>query len=750
MDIVVLFRVLLRKKWYLILIPVVAAIATFFFTAGMKDVYKSTAKLSTGFTAEDEIKVSDDQRFNLRDAEVKFNNLLQNITSEQVLSMLSYRLILHDLTDPTPFKPLREGEEGRLSFTPEEKQRAIEIFKAKYDSIALLSTYDATERKLLNLLAQQNYAHWQMKDRIEVKYVKNTDFVTITHVTPNPLLSAFVVNALGEEYIRYDNSLRSGRTDRSVAFFENLVAEKKKALDEKTMQLNQYKLSNGVIDYETESATKMAQITEYELRKEQILSDIQRVRLSLASVNKKLSEFGKGTNNPDQDRATINGNIVRIQDKISELNAKANDEFARTGTNNEQLQTTIRDLRFQLEVEKQKLSQLGGGGTIKTSRQDLLDQQEQYELELEIAQANLQNVNNMIGTLRGSVTGSASKEAALTSFESEVKKANEEYLQALDKYNTEKSKSMIQSSSVRINTKGQPNGYPEFSIRYVLVALSAVVAFAITLVTIVFMEYIDVRIKNPQQFRKMIRGIPLAGSVNAIDTKNLNLTELFANSNKNQEMEVFKHFLRKLRFEIEASKGKVLLVTSTKPGEGKTFIILCVAYLLSLIQKHVLIIDTNFKNNSLTHILLRKNQNVRKLEQGIFIKGYIGQSEKHDMSEEDFASSIIYPTGHRGISIIGNNGGNESPSEIFAGRDFGEMIRKLSETYDYIIMEGAALNNYSDTKELIDYTDKVISVFSAESVIKQLDRESIDYMKGLNGKFMGAVLNKVNTKELAI
>jgi Mrp family chromosome partitioning ATPase len=164
----------------------------------------------------------------------------------------------------------------------------------------------------------------------------------------------------------------------------------------------------------------------------------------------------------------------------------------------------------------------------------------------------------------------------------------------------------------------------------------------------------------------------------------------------------------------------------------------------------VLIIDTNFKNNSLTHILLRKNQNVRKLEQGIFIKGYIGQSEKHDMSEEDFASSIIYPTGHRGISIIGNNGGNESPSEIFAGRDFGEMIRKLSETYDYIIMEGAALNNYSDTKELIDYTDKVLTVFSAESVIKQLDRESIDYMKGLNGKFMGAVLNKVNTKELAI
>lgn len=740
MDILVLFRVLLRKKWYLILIPIVAAIATYFFTSGMKPVYVSTAKLATGFTTDEEIKITDD-RFNLRDADVKFNNLLQTMTSESVLSLLSYRLMLNDLTSATPFRPLREGEEGRISFTAEEKKRAKEVLQQKYDSIQLLSSYDPFDKKVMGLLAQQYYAHWQLKDIVEVKYVKGTDFVTIQNGSTNPLLAAFVVNALGEEYIRYENSLRSVRSDKSVTFFEELLKDKKKVLDDKTELLNQFKVSNNVIDYQAESTTKMTQITEYELRKEQIMSDIQRIRISLANVTAKLNQFGKGG---DNDRSVINANIVRIKEKIAQLT----EEDARTGSKNEQLQATIRDLRFQLQVEMSKLEELGASSG-KVTRQDLLVQQEQYELELEIAQANLSNVNAMIGSLRGSVSGTASKEATISSLQSEVDKAKEEYLQALDRFNTEQSKSMIHSSSVRIIIRGQPNGYPEFSTRYLLVALAAVATFVLCAFVIIFMEYIDVRIKNPQQFRKMVR-VPLAGAVNSIDTKNLNLTELFANSNKNQEMEVFKHFLRKLRFEIEASKGKVLLVSSTKPGEGKTFIILCVAYLLSLIQKHVLIIDTNFKNNSLTHILLRKNQNVRKLEQGIFIKGYIGQSEKHDMSEEDFASSIVYPTGHRGISIIGNNGGNESPSEIFAGRDFGEMIRKLSETYDYIIMEGAALNNYSDTKELVDYADKVLTVFSAESVIKQLDRESIDYLKNLNGKFMGAVLNKINTKELAI
>jgi succinoglycan biosynthesis transport protein ExoP len=561
MDILVLFRVLLRKKWYLILIPIVAAIATYFFTSGMKPVYVSVAKLATGFTTDEEIKITDD-RFNVRDAEVKFNNLLQTITSESVLSLLSYRLILNDLTSPTPFRPLREGEEGRLTLTPEEKKRAIAVYKQKYDSVQLLSSFDPFEKKLLNLLAQQNYAGWQMKDVIDVKNVKGTDFLTIQFGSPNPLLSAFVVNALGEEYIRYENSLRSTRSDKSVTFFESLVKEKKKLFDDKTELLNQFKVSNNVIDYETESTTKMSQITEYELRKEQIMSDVQRIRFSLNNVNRKLGEFGK--TGSDQDRATTNANIVRIKEKIAQLT----DEDARTGSKNEQLQATIRDLRFQLQVEMSKLEQTGGAST-KLTRQDLLDQQEQYQLELQIAEANLSNVNGMIGSLRGSVTGYASKEAAITSLQSEVDKAKEEYLQALDRYNTEQSKSMIHSSSVRIIIRGQPNGYPEFSTRYLLVALAGVVTFVLCVFVIIFMEYIDVRIKNPQQFRKMVR-IPLAGAVNSIDTKNLNLTELFANSNKNQDMEVFKHFLRKLRFEIEASKGKVLLVSSTKPGEGKT------------------------------------------------------------------------------------------------------------------------------------------------------------------------------------
>ena len=58
------------------------------------------------------------------------------------------------------------------------------------------------------------------------------------------------------------------------------------------------------------------------------------------------------------------------------------------------------------------------------------------------------------------------------------------------------------------------------------------------------------------------------------------------------------------------------------------------------------------------------------------------------------------------------------------------------------------MNNYSDTKELVDFVDKVVTIFAAESDIKQIDKDSIHFLKSLGGKFMGAILNKVNLKDL--
>ncbi len=739
-DFIVLYRILLRKLWLLILIPVLAAAVTYFLTSGIPNRYKSTAQLTTGFTTNDQITISNEGG-SIRDAGMKFNNLIETMKSELVLSLVSYQLMLHDLTDPKPFRKFDIKTHKQLS--AEEIQESIAICKAKLEKMELLSSFDPKERHLLDLFNSYGYSNWQMLTDLSITRLKDTDYIKIQFVSEDPIMSAFVVNTLSQEYIRFDNDIKSTRSGQSVTFFENLSKEKKRILDDKTQVLNSYKSSNNVINYSVETTSRISQISSYEVARNEAVSKIQAIKLSIGNVNKQLNGLGK-----EQTQSNSNSKILQIKNKIEELTKIYNDG----GSSDATLQKTITDLRYELQVEMDHLSSSEGTGgkTQNSARLDLEAKKNQFELELEIAEANLSSVNSTLATLNNSVSGIANKEVTISVLTDEVSNATKEYNEALERFNTEKNKSLIAASPIRLVISGQPNGYPEPSKRWVLIGFSSAASFALCVLSIIGIELIDLKLKNPVQFRKFV-ALTLAGSINQINSKKLNLDFLFNNPVKSKELEAFKHFLRKLRFEVEATQARTFLVTSTKNGEGKTFVILCLAYSLSLVKKKVLIIDTNFKHNSLTQELLVRNADQKKLDSGVFVRGLIGNSNPHhEMSEEDFVASIISATNHKGINIIGNAEGDSSPSEIFAGRDFRKMMNELSLNYDYIFLEGSALNNYSDTKELVEYVDKVIPVFSASSVVKQQDRESISYLKSLNGKLMGAVLNGVEMKELKV
>jgi Mrp family chromosome partitioning ATPase len=78
-------------------------------------------------------------------------------------------------------------------------------------------------------------------------------------------------------------------------------------------------------------------------------------------------------------------------------------------------------------------------------------------------------------------------------------------------------------------------------------------------------------------------------------------------------------------------------------------------------------------------------------------------------------------------------------------------LKALTSYFDYIFLEGPPLNDFSDSKELAQYVEGVIAVFSAQDVIKQIDRQSISFFKeDLNGKFCGSILNMVDLKNVNV
>src|SRR5687767_14799306 len=99
MDLIYLFKSLMKRKWLILISTLLAVIAAFAFTLREERLFKSTAQIATGFTSHEQVKLKDES-FNIYEIDSKFSNVIESLKSPRVLSMTSYNLMLHDLQNP--------------------------------------------------------------------------------------------------------------------------------------------------------------------------------------------------------------------------------------------------------------------------------------------------------------------------------------------------------------------------------------------------------------------------------------------------------------------------------------------------------------------------------------------------------------------------------------------------------------------------------------------------------------------------
>jgi len=739
MDVLYILKILWRKKWWLITVPFISAVSAFLISLTLVNQFKATTQIATGFTTNETIRVSD-ERFSPRDVDLNFSNILAAMNSGICNNLLSYRLILHDL-DSAENSFRKPESKSKVVVSPSEVQVAKKIFRQKLEAIELLTLNDEHADVLLKILDYYGYGYHFIKEGLKAYRLPNTDFIQVDFISDDPHLSAFAVNAFCEEFLRYYRGQRQEGSGISVSFFKQLVDQKKKELDEKSETLKTFKATNSLVNPNEEGAnSRLLQISDLELERDNIENNIYGLRLSLERFKRELEAIDKGLN---QNQGSGNALIVQLRGRISRLN----ELYINSGSNNPILLDSLNALREQLRSEIAKLDLVRGQneGLTKT---ELSAKVTDLEISIAIEESKYNSIVSKIRNLKGSISGYVSKEAVIANLTSEVDVATKEYLEAVNRYNEANNKLLTSTSTIRQIFKATPPATHVSNKRILIVGAAAFASLFFCLFVIVAIEVFDPTLKTIDHFKRNVN-LELADQLIKINTQTLNFKALFDSKTNQRDLEIFKEYMRKLRFQIEQTGATTFLVTSCKRGEGKTFLIFTLAYVLSLVNKKILIIDTNFKNNSLSKWLTVKNTEVKLLERGHDFEFRLLSKERNDRNS-DGHQDLISATRFPNIFLVGNNGGSESPDEILSGKNFGDLISMLRTEYDYIFLEGPSLNDYSDSKELVKYVEKVIPVFSADSSIGQLDKESIEYLRSLDGKLAGAILNKVELKNLEL
>lgn len=721
MDIIYFLHALAKRKWIILLSTLLAIAAAYGYTFNQPKMYKSTAQLSTGFTMND-VSRADAQNLNEYEVEVKFDNVIQTITSPQVIGLLSDSLMLHDLDQPSqPFRHLDQKQQNTPEYKSANLQMVGQVLQQKLDSLQMLDSYSAEELGIIELLKVFNYDYKSINKKLYVYRVQNTDYIQLEFQSENPDLSAFVVNTLCTEFLRHYGYSTNLRAMEGINTLKSLMDEKKDTLESKLARL---RAAGGSVDMTSTAYPEM--INEYQDDIRSAVADSFTTALNLHNVDDQLNSMG---NSPGSNTNQNNVDIINLQKQIDDLDA----QYIDGGQKDAAMATKINGLKKQYQ-EKLNAADSPSISTGTKTRTQLNQEKADLEVKLQSDRANISSDNDKLQSLNSSVQNVASRSAVATSLQKEVDLATDDYTQAKERYSNALD-DVAGGSNFKEVLSGQPAVDPEPSKRYIIIGIAGLTMFLLCAFIVIFLEYLDISLKTPFQFSKLI-DLKLISTINDIDMKKglLNIISQQAEENEKRE-NVFRELLRKLRYEIENSGYKIILFTSTRSGVGKTTLVQALAYSLSLSKKRVLILDTNFCNNDLTIQLEAK-----PTLEGISME--TGASLDKELKNVLTSTAVPY------VDAIGCKGGDYTPLEILPKHNLLHYLHELTKRYDYIFLEGAPLNDYSDSRELLDYVDGVVAIFSAKYAVNQVDKESIEFLKALNGKLVGAILNKVELQDI--
>jgi succinoglycan biosynthesis transport protein ExoP len=737
MDFIYLFRILLKRKWIIIGASILAAVIAWVLTINEAYRYRSIAQISTGFTMSDEIRVSS-ENFSFYEADVKFNNVIVTFKSPAVTNLLSYTLILHDLQNPNPFRPLSPEQKQSWLYKRIDRAKAIEIFENKLETMSVLTSLKPEEKDLLEFLEMYGYDYKTLSLKLDVYRVERTDFIQIDYTSENPELSAFVVNSVFQQFIRYYKNVRTSKSQESIDTLQSLLDKKKQDLDAKDAQLRK----EGMVDVGEENASKLETIMNLEgsLREEQ--SKQTQRNYEIEKINQRLSALGTTTVTPAIQTDNDNDELVILKRSRDE----AYQNYVNKGSSDLTLLKKYNTLKteYQNKVENMKTSKpvTPAENSSEDSKAGLLVKKGDLEVDIKAGAKNIDDIQVRIGELNNNLVKDATKGAIVTSMLKDAELANKEYLAAKQRYNDAIEMNASSVNNFRQILYAQPAIEPEPSKRIIIVGMAGASTLIISILIIILLAYLDSSIKTPIIFSKIVN-LKLISMVNYMNLRHKNLAEIVttrgieSNDEDKKRSNIFRESLRKLRYEIEVSGKKTFLFISTKKGEGKTTLIQALSYSMSMSKKKILIIDTNFCNNDLT-VQLHAEPILESIQPNN--NGGEGILEQVKNAATDIGVNTVF--------VIGSEGGDYTPSEILPRKNILHHLQELTAEYDYIFLEGPPLNDFSDSKELAQYVDGVIAIFSANHIIKQIDKQSMTFINELDGKFVGAVLNMVDLKNV--
>jgi capsular exopolysaccharide synthesis family protein len=564
--------------------------------------------------------------------------------------------------------------------------------------------------------AEETAAQSRVIDRflanLNVEAVRYSRLVDITYRSPDPVMAARIANALGEAYIKQNVEFTSTTTREASDFLTQQLAEQRLKLEASEQALQAYRERTDSVSLEDRQNVVVQRLADLNaavtrantarIQKESaynqvkaaldnpaaidtvplILSNpfVQQQKTELATLQRQRAQLSEklGPNHPDMIKVgvAIQNAEARIQAEVAQIVSSMRSDY-------EAAMAEERSLTATLNRQKGEAQVLNRTGI-------------EYGALQRDADANRQMFESLL------------KRTQETGISEELKAGN---IRVVDQAET------------------PPRPVSPNMFNNLLIALLGGLALAVGLAFA--FEYGDDRIKNPDELKKSL-GLPFLGMVPALFDKSIT-TPLINGNAPSIFGESFRSIRTNVLFSSADEGSRLVVVTSSAPGEGKTAVSTNLSLALAQAGHRVLLIDADMRKPRVHEVFSQP------LAPGL----------SNLLVGDKPVSEAIRESTQQGLWLMAAGTYPPNPAELLGSKKFRDLTVFLQQYFDWVIIDTPPVMAVTDAAIAANLAHGVLFVVGAEMTSRRVAQRAVEQLEMSQARFLGAVLNRVDLEHNA-
>ena len=699
-DMLQMWQTIWRRKWSILTLMLIIMMATALGTYAITPTYRASATLLIEKKKTNVVSI--EQVYGTEGAgneylETQFALLKSRALAERVVRKL-------DLTTHSEFDPRQQAEPlidiGNLL----DSIKLAQAIPATLPEDLLEEAPAPSEAQIFDAVIRDFMA------RISIEPVGKSQLVKVQVDMADPELATQAANALANGFIEAQLEASMDMSLMASTWMNNRMGELRTKLKEAEGRLQAFRERENLVDIGGVASVSAAELSATSDR----MIDARRQRAEAQSQYRQVESMRSGGWKKLATIPAVLGHPLIQQFKADEARARAKvDELSkRYGSRHPALEAARSDLSAASASLRGQVEQIVAG----------------IERNYQLAVANENSLRASVESNKAQIQKISRKEFEVRELMREVEANRILYETFVTRLKETTATADLESANARVVDPAVLPSAPIRPMKGLIVGLSGILALVCSVGITLLLQILNNTFKSIEEVENKLN-LPVLGILPLIKNRQRSqIAHLFSRD----EDKSFSESIRTIRTALVLSgmsgPHRILVVTSSLPGEGKSTVAANLAYAFGQMER-VLLIDADLRRPTLA-----KNFKFPVGTPGL--ANLIAGTAKID----DCIKSI------EGIDMMCAGAVPPNPLELLSSERFAKLIEQLKSRYDRVIIDSPPIQAVSDATILATHADAQIYVIKSESTPVPLAQKGIGQLLQTNSPVTGVVLNQVDVK----